>query len=257
MKLYRTFPRAGTFIYGMRDIILADICFISRIIYYNRSVLYGVVNPHPEPVLCDHGACRIVRIAEIYDVGNFFGKIGAKSVFCRAVHIDHVAVSSGLAVIVTGTSGHHVTVNIHRIYGIADGYPVVRREYLLYVSGVGLCSVGYEYLVLGYITASCPEVVVTHGFSQKSVPEIGGISPESLLISHLIDGRVKRADDPGRKRSCDITDPETDDLLVGIGFGILRHLFCYRREQIAALEFLIIPVNFNHFVTSADLFSTE
>src|SRR5256886_12940586 len=125
------------------------------------------------------------------------------------------AVASGL-VEGAGPPGHHVAVDVHRIHGIHDGDDAVGSEDLLDVGAVALAAVADEDLVGAHRDAALAVVTGGDQLGEEVVARLGAVPSERLRAGHLVDGRVEAADDHGCERLRNVTDPEPDDLGLGM-----------------------------------------
>ena len=113
------FFRAGNLENAVRDIrSLMDERFIGRIIDDERVVTAGIVHPPRESVAAENSPCRIVRVAEVDDVGDDRRKIGNEGVLFRTGKIDEVA--PALPVPCSGAARHGIGVDIDRVHGVCD-----------------------------------------------------------------------------------------------------------------------------------------
>ena len=140
------------------NIIVLDVSLVGCIIEYYCIIVYGIVYPFAQLLFRQHGARRVVRIAEVYHVDPMIRKLRYKIVLCCAREVSHIAPFSRI-ISYSCTTYHHVGVDIYRINRVGDTDGVVPSYNLLDVSCVALCTIVDEDLV-GIKTYAARSIVV-------------------------------------------------------------------------------------------------
>ena len=238
--------RALTLVDAVRDIRLGDICLVGGIIDDDSAHPVRIVHPFLQLCLCDRGAGRVIREAQIDQIGRLLRQLRREAVFRRTRHIDDLAPGLLHLVIGSGSARHDVGIHIHGIDRVADSNFIVKAEYLLNIAGIAFCAVGDKNLIRGNIAAARLVIILRNGISKELITEIRRIAVEGLGMSHLVHRLVQRLNDRRGKRLCDVSDSETYDLLVRMCRAVGADLFANRREKIASRQFQIIFIYSKH-----------
>ena len=211
---------------GMCHIVLTDISFISGIINDYGANFIGIVHPFLQLILCKRCSGRVIRQTQIDYVRCLLRKLRYEMIFCCTWHVNDIAPCAGLLVVSTGSSSHNVGIHINRIDRITDRNLVVLSENLLNISGIALCSVRYKDFICCNLTASCCIIVLCDCLAQKFISQIRCIAMECLGMSHLIYRFMHSLNDCRSQWLCNITDSQTDNVLVRICLLICIYFFC-------------------------------
>ena len=200
----------------VRHIFLGDICFISRVINDNGTVLVGIIDPFLQLCFVDRGAGRIVGEAQIDQIRHFLWQLRGKVIVRRAGHVDHIAPSFRGRVIGACPSRHNIGIHIDRVDRIADRDLIIQCKDFLNIAGITFCTVRHKNLVRLNLAASGLIVVIRNRISQKVITKLWRIAAERSRIRHLIHCAVHGAYHRRGKRLCHVTDAQSDDLLVRV-----------------------------------------
>ena len=219
----------------MGHIVFLDKCFIGCVKQDERVVGEGIIHPFLQLRFGEGSARRIVRIAEVNDVDALVRNFGNEVVGGSAGHVGYVA---PLAVLFqyAGTSAHHVAVNIYGIDGIGDPHTVVMAEDVADVSRIAFRPVVDEYFLRAEMNAARCVIVFNDGINQKVVSLFGAVSMKCLGVGHLVHCLVHRLDAGLRQWAGNVSDTQTDDVLLGVRYPESIDLFGYVREQITARQ---------------------
>ncbi len=127
----------------MWHIIPADKCFISRIIKYKRAVGTGIINPHLKLLAGQRSACRVIRIAEIDNIGNLVRQFGDKTVGGRYRKVDYIAPTT-VGFKITCTPPHHIRIHIHRVNRVCNRHAVATGKDIADIAGIALRPVAHK-----------------------------------------------------------------------------------------------------------------
>ena len=128
----------------MWDILLLDVCLVCRIVEYDSVVLYRVVYPTLQLLACQHCACRIVGVAEVYHVDTVVRDGRTEIILLCGWHVAYIAPFT--VSICAGTPYHGVRVDVYRVYRVCYTDGVIPAYYVAYVSCVALRAVVDKYL---------------------------------------------------------------------------------------------------------------
>ena len=133
----------------------------------------------------------------------------------------------------SGSSGHYICVDIHRIYRVGDGNPAVGAENVADVSGIAFSSVADEYLVGRYFYAASAVVCVCYFFTQEVIALFGTVTVKCPCVRLFVDGLVHGVNDSAAYRQGDIADAHAD--YVGGWMGLFKSVDSsrYFRKQVA------------------------
>ena len=218
--------------------------FIGRIIDDERVVTAGIVHPPRESVAAENSPCRIVRVAEVDDVGDDRRKIGNEGVLFRTGKIDEVA--PVLPVPCSGAARHGIGVDIDRVHGVCDRHSRGERKQLLYVGHVAFRAVTDKDIFSSYIDAPGSIVMRRHRFAQEGVALFRPIASEGGSLRHLFYSRVQSGNDRGNKRLCDITYAKAYDRESTALFLMSLYLGGYSGKKIGARQTGIMFIAANH-----------
>ncbi len=167
-----------------------NIGFIGRVKDDDRPVVICIVDPLLQLVLCQGSSCRIVRQAEIDDIGHLVRKGRHETVLRRAGHVDDIRPDPGLLVVGPGPATHDIRIHIDGVDGIRHRNDRVLRKELLNVSGITLRPVGNEDLIGLDMAAPCDIVLVCHLLPEEGIAKVRGIAVETFDRSHLVNRLV-------------------------------------------------------------------
>ena len=239
-ELNRTILCALDFIDGARHILGYE-ALVSGIVQDNGIVCQCVIYPSLQACAVVGSAGRVVRGAQINDV-SLDGRVRQRqeAVGLVCVHVRDFA------------AAHNVGVHVYRIYRIRNQNRVVLVEQIQNVADVRLGAVGYKDLVqLQLGVAHC--IVCLNGFLQEIITLLRTVAVEGLLLALLVNGCMHGVNGNLRQRQGDITDAQTDDLLVRMCCGVVRNLLRNRGEQIALRDVGKIMIHFHRFQNSFSL----
>ena len=171
------------------NFIILDVSLVGSIIEYYCIVVYGIVYPFAQLLFRQHGARRVVRVAEVYHVDPVVRKLRYKIVLCCAREVSYIAPFARI-ISYSCTTYHHVGVDIYRINRVGDTDGVVPSYYLLDVSCVALCTIVDEDLVGIKTYAARCIVVFYYCFAQEVVASFRTIATECSFRCHLVNGFV-------------------------------------------------------------------
>ena len=234
LDLDGTGPRAFTLEDRMRDIVLADIGFISGIKDDHRLVCIRIIHPGLELLPVQRRTGRVVRGADVDDIRCSVRKCRAEAVFLRAGHVDDIAPARCLIIIFTCTACHDVGIHINRINRIADRDHIILLENFLNIAGIALGAVGNKDLIIRDFTASCSVIILRNRVTQKFVAEVGRVAAKGLRPAHFIDSLVQCLNNRGRQRLRHIADSHTDQRSIRMLRHICVRLLRNRGKQIAS-----------------------
>ena len=220
----------------VRNIIILDVSLVGSIIEYYCIVVYGIVYPFAQLLFRQHGACRVVRIAEVYHVDPVIRKLRYEIVLCCAREVSNVAPFSRI-ISYSCTTYHYVGVDIYRINRVGDTDGVVPSYYLLDVSCVALSTIIDEDLVSIKTYAARCIIVLYYCFAQEVVASLWTIAAECSFRCHFVNGFVHSVYHRWTQWSGYVTDAKAYHLLVWFGNLVGIHLFGNICEQIVVREF--------------------
>src|SRR5207245_10698908 len=96
-------------------------------------------------------------------------------------------------------------------------------------------TVAVRYFVVAHLDAALAAVTGADQVGEEVVARLGAVPSERLRAGHLVDGRVEAADDRGCERLRNVTDPEPDDLGLGMRGLEAFHAAGALGEEIARL----------------------
>ena len=225
-ELDGAFLRSLYLIDGVGHVVFADEGFVGGIEQNQRVVGERIVHPFLQLGLGQGGARGVVGVAEVDDVDALVRNLRDEVVLGGTRHVGDVA---PLAVFLqySGTSAHHVAVYIDRINRVGHAYAVVVAENVADVSRVALCSVVHEDFRRTEMDASRKVIVLEDGFYQEVVSLLGTISTECPCVSHLLHCLVHRFDADRWQWPGNVSDTQTDDLLLGMCYPESIYLLGY------------------------------
>ena len=194
-------------VYRVRYVVVLDIRLVSGIIEYDSVVVESVLHPFLQFVLRQYGARRIVGIAQINHVDTMVGYLRHEIVFGCARHIVDVAPASVLKH--SGTTAHHVRIDIDRVYRVGHSDGVVPAYYLADVARIALCTVVDEHFAWVDMYASRRIIVLNYSLTQEVVSALRPVAVKRCLCSHLVDGLVHSLYYCRTKRLCHVSYAET------------------------------------------------
>ena len=217
MKLDGALTCSLNLVYGVRDVRIADIRFVGSIVENDGVVVKRIAHPLLQFLLREHCSRGVIGIAEIYHVNTMVRYLRHEIVLRRAWQVVDVAPASVLQH--SGTTAHHVRVDVYGIdrVGHADG--IVPTYYLADVARIALSSVIDEHLRRVNLDAARSEVVLYYSFAKEVVATLGAVTVERGFRSHLVHSLVHRLDDSGAERLRYVTYAKTDDTHLRV-----RHL---------------------------------
>ena len=225
-ELDGAFLRSLYLIDGVGHVVFADEGFVGGIEQNQRVVGERIVHPFLQLGLGQGGARGVVGVAEVDDVDALVRNLRDEVVLGGTRHVGDVA---PLAVFLqySGTSAHHVAVYIDRINRVGHAYAVVVAENVADVSRVALCSVVHEDFRRTEVDAAWKVIVLDDGFYQEVVSLLGTISTECPYVSHLLHCLVHRFDADRWQWPGNVSDTQTDDLLLGMCYPESIYLLGY------------------------------
>ena len=191
----------------------------------DRVVLLCEAYPLREALAVIDGAGRIVRAAEVNDVGPVL--------WCRE---RQEAVLFGRHRVDDLPAGHHVGVDVDRIDRIGNEHGVVLIEEIQDVAEIGLCAVRDEDLVEGELYAELLIIRLDRGL-QEIVALLRTVAMEALGPAHILRRLHHRINDGLRQRAGDITDAHADQLIAELRMRRLplADTTCDLRKKIALI----------------------
>ena len=229
----------------MRDLRVADVRLVRRVVEEHRPLAPRPVHPALEPGARQDGAGGVVREAEVDEVHVAVGERRREAVLRRAGQIDDAVVAPVVARR-PGAPRHHVAVQVHGIDRVDDGHNTVGGEDLLDVRRVGLAAVAHEDLVGRDRDAALAEVVFGDELGEERVARLRAVPLEGLGARHLVHGAVERRDHRGRQRVGHVADPETDEPGARVRVLELPHPPRDLREKVARPELQVVVVDARH-----------
>ena len=161
-------------VYRVRYVVVLDIRLVSGIIEYDSVVVESVLHPFLQFVLRQYGARRIVGVAQIDHVYTMVGYLRHEIVFGCTRHIVDVAPSTVLKH--SGTTAHHVRIDIDRVYRIGHSDGVVPAYYFANVARIAFCAVVDEHFARVDMNASRSIIVLNYSLAQEVVSAFGTVS---------------------------------------------------------------------------------
>ena len=240
-ELDRAFPRAFDFVNAVRDVGLRDEGFIGGVEKNQRLVFPRVVDPDFELFPRERRSRRVVRVAQVNDVGGRGRQRGNEAVFLDAGQVDE-AIPAAVGAERSRAARHDVRVHVDGIDRIRHRDAVVRAENVADVPGVAFRAVGDEDFVGGNVDPARAEIVFDDGFAQKGVALFGPVAAEAFGRSRLFRRLAERVDAGFRERARDVADAEADDLRVGPRRLERFDFFRDVGEKVASGQFQIILV---------------
>ena len=125
---------------------ILDEGLIGRIKENQRAVAAGIVDPGLELFTAGDRTRRVVREAEINQIHRFTRDLSCEAVLGTDGQIGEPGISTEVARF-TGSAGHHVAVDIHRINRVGHGHPIAFAKDVEDVAAVALGAVGHKDLV--------------------------------------------------------------------------------------------------------------
>ncbi len=147
-KFDRALFRARNFEDGMRDFRLADVALVGGVEEEQGAVLLRVGDPARELRARRNRAGRVVRKAEVNQIGRRVRRLGHEAVCLRAGQINDALVAaagSGRA----GVAGHDVRIDVNRIDRIGDRDLVLVAQDIEDETAIGFRAVGEKNLIVG------------------------------------------------------------------------------------------------------------
>ena len=146
----------------MWNIIFWNICFISRIIYDNRTYFISIINPFLKLWFCDSWTCRIVRKTKVNDIRCFLWNLRCKvSCFCTW-HIDYIAPLLLVSKIISCSSWHCISINIYRIYRVTNCNFIIYGENIPNVTWIRLGTITYKNFICRNITSTALVIIFSN-----------------------------------------------------------------------------------------------
>ena len=191
----------------------------------DRVVLLCEAYPLREALAVIDGAGRVVRAAEVNDVGPILR--------CRE---RQEAVLFGRHRVDDLPTGHHVGVDVDRIDRIGDKHRVVFIEEIQDVAEIRLCAIRDEDLVEGELDAELLIIRLDRSL-QEIVALLRTVAMEALGPTHILRRLHHRIDDGLRQWAGDITDAHADQLIAELRMRRLplADTTCDLRKKIALI----------------------
>ncbi len=215
--------------------IVDDEVLVSGVVDDDGVVLVRVVDPLLQLLFAVGGAGRVVRRAEVDEVGvHALVGHGAEAVLLVGGSIDDLA------------AGHDVRVDIDGIHRVGDEDDVVLREDVLQVRAVGLGTVGDEDLVRADVHAEAL-IIIGNGLPDEVVAFVVRIALEALFVGQVFGAFLEGVRGGLAERERHIADAHADDGLVGVRGDVLIRFSGDVREEIIRDEVVEVRVDL-HFI---------
>ena len=215
---------------AVRDLRILDERLVGGIKEDDRIGFVRVI--HPCPQMCAREDCtrRIVRRADVDDVG-MHGRIGQgqKAVLAARCGMDDLI------------SCNDVRIDVGRIRGLHDENALISAEDVEDVAQLIACTARNEH-ILGSKLHTAPRIVRRNRRAQLRCAAFGHIAVKALLHRLIIHGVMQRVDNRAAERQGHIADAHAVEMRAGmfgeIRLGLLRDVV----EQVGVLQPAVVHI---------------
>ena len=229
---------------GVGDCGVADVGLVRAVEEDDSLVLLRVFHPRGELGLGGDGAGRVVREAEVDQVGGDRRHGRHVAVGGRALEVGDALVTA--VDVGAGAARHDVGVDVDRVNGVGNREADVVGEDFLDVAAVALRAVGDEDFVGVDLAAAGGVIVLLHGLAQERVTLLRAVALEGGALRHLVGRGMERLDAHRRQRLGDVTDAEADHRLGRIGGDVGADALGDVAKEVGRLELGVVFVDADH-----------
>ncbi len=188
---------------------VGDIRLVGGVEQDQRAAALGKLHEAGKLLAGQHGAGRVVRIAQVQEVHRGVRQIGHERVAGVAGQGDEIGPRT--VFVMTESAGHGVGVDVRRVNRVGHRDARIGGQQFGQRRGVGLRAVGDENFVPFEPYPKRRVVRVDDGLAQKRITLIGRIAVKSARGAHFARRFGHRAGDRRRQWLGHVADAQTDD----------------------------------------------